>query len=134
MTIVEAVLNETRHQTLRALCDTFVPSLTTETHDELERDFMARAASDVGVAEQIEGVMAESMTAAEIAEVAGLMDALGAVGFADADLHTRTQTVHGFAAQDAGAKQGLRALKGLTLLFFYGLPGTSTTSRTATVS
>jgi choline dehydrogenase-like flavoprotein len=122
MTITEAVLNETRRQTLRALCDTFVPSLATETHDELERDFMARAASDVGVAEQIEGVMAESMTPAEIAEVAGLMDALGAVGFTDADLHTRTQTVHGFAAQDAGAKQGLRALKGLTLLFFYGLP------------
>jgi choline dehydrogenase-like flavoprotein len=122
MTVIQAGLSETQRQTLRALCDTFVPSVVAETHDELERDFMARAASDLGVAEQIEGVMAEAMTPAEIAGFAGLLDALGAVGFTDADLDTRTQTVHGFGAQDVEAKQGLRALKGLALLFFYGLP------------
>jgi choline dehydrogenase-like flavoprotein len=122
MTVIQAVLSETQHQTLRALCDTFVPSVAAETHDQLERDFMARAASDLGVAEQIEGLMAEAMIPAEIAGFAGLLDALGTVGFTDADLDTRTQTVHGFSAQDPGAKQGLRALKGLALLFFYGLP------------
>jgi len=122
MTVIQAVLSETQRQTLRALCDTFVPSVAAETHDQLERDFMARAASDLGVAELIEGLMAEAMIPAEIAGFAGLLDALGAVGFTDADLDTRTQTVHGFGAQDAEAKQGLRALKGLALLFFYGLP------------
>ena len=122
MAIASVVLNETQSPVLRALCDTFVPSVTAETHDSVERDFMARAASDMGVAEQIEGLMADVMTPEEIAGFAGLLDALGAEGFTDADLETRTQMVHGFSAQDAEAKQGLRAVMGLTLLFFYGLP------------
>src|ERR1700685_3281491 len=122
MTVIQAGLSETQRQTLRALCDTFVPSVAAETHDQVERDFMARAASDLGVAEQIEGVMAEAMTPAEIAGFAGLLDALGAVGFTDTDLDTRTQTVHGFGAQDVEGKQGLRGLRALALLFFYGLP------------
>jgi len=122
MAIAQAVLNETQRGTLLALCNTFVPSLAVDTHDPLEREFMARAAGDLGVPEQIEGLMAQVMTGEEIAGFAGLLDALGAQGFAEADLGTRTQMVHGFSAQDAEAKQGLRAIKGLSLLFFYGLP------------
>ena len=122
MSVVQAALNETQSRTLRAVCDTFVPAVAVDTYDELTRDFMARSASDVGVAEQIEGLMIEVMTPEEIAGFAALLDALDAEGFADADLEARTQTVHGFIAQDASAKLGLRALKGLTLLFFYGLP------------
>ncbi len=122
MAIAQAVLKESQRQTLLALCDTFVPSVAVETHDPVERGFMARAASDLAVPEQIEGLMADVMTPEEIAGFAGLLDALRAEGFANADLATRTQMVHGFGAQDAAAKQGLRALKGLALLFFYGLP------------
>ena len=122
MATAQVVLNETQSQTLGALCDTFVPSVAAETHDPLERDFMARAASDLDVAGQIEGLMADVMTPEEIAGFAGLLDALAAEGFGDGDLATRTQMVHGFSSQDAEAKQGLRAIKGLTLLFFYGLP------------
>jgi choline dehydrogenase-like flavoprotein len=122
MAVAQAVLNETQSRTLSALCDTFVPAVAAETHDELTRDFMARAASDLGVAGQIEGLMADVMTPEEIAGFAGLLDALDAEGFADADLATRTQSVHDFITQDAAAKLGLRSLKGLTLLFFYGLP------------
>ena len=122
MAIAQAVLNETQRGTLLALCNTFVPSLAVDTPDPLEREFMARAAGDLGVPEQIEGLMAQVMTGEEIAGFAGLLDALGAQGFAEADLGTRTQLVHGFSAQDAEAKQGLRAIKGLSLLFFYGLP------------
>jgi choline dehydrogenase-like flavoprotein len=122
MATAEVVLNETQHETLQALCDTFVPSVAADTHDSLEREFMARAASDLGVAEQIEGLMADVMIPEEIAGFAGLLDALAAEGFTDAELAARTQIVHGFSAQDPEAKQGLRAVKGLTLLFFYGLP------------
>jgi choline dehydrogenase-like flavoprotein len=122
MAVAQAVLNETQRHTLGVLCDTFVPSVASGTADSIEREFMARPASDLGVAEQIEGLMADVMTAEEIAGFAGLLDALGAEGFTDADLPTRTQIVHDFSAQDADAKLGLRAMKGLTMMFFYGLP------------
>jgi choline dehydrogenase-like flavoprotein len=122
MATVQAVLNETQRETLQALCDTFVPSVATDTHDAVEREFMARAASDLGVGEQIEGLMGDVMTPVEIAGFAGLLDALANEGFLGADLETRTQMVHGFSAQDPEAKLGLRAFKGMTLLFFYGLP------------
>jgi choline dehydrogenase-like flavoprotein len=122
MATVQAVLNETQRETLHALCDTFVPSVATDTHDAVEREFMGRAASDLGVAEQVEGLMGDVMTPTEIAAFAGLLDALAGEGFTDADVATRTQLIHGFSAQDSEAKLGLRAFKGLTLLFFYGLP------------
>ena len=122
MAVAEAVLSEEQRATLETLCDTFVPSMETDTHDELERAFMARAASDLAVATQIEGLMADVMTADEIAGFAGLLDALAAEGFREADLEGRTEMIHGFGAQDPEAKHGLRAFKGLTVLFFYGLP------------
>ena len=122
MATTEALLSGTQRRTLDALCDTFVPSLEIETHDQLERELMARAASDLAVSEQIEGLMGEVMTATEVADVAGLLDALDADGFNDADLASRTEMLHRLAAADAEAKQGLHGLKGLTLLFFYGLP------------
>lgn len=122
MTVAEAVLTETRRATLRALCDTFVPSVDDAGHDDVARGFLARCASDLGVPEQIEGLMAQVMTPEEIEQFGGLFDALHGEGFTDADLATRTALIHGFAAQDPGAKLGLRGVKGLTLLFFYGMP------------
>ena len=122
MAVAQAVLNEEQRATLEALCDTFVPAVELDTHDELERDFMARAATDLAVPAQIEGLMADVMTPDEIGEFAGLLDALHAEGFVDADLDGRTQLIHGFGAQDPEAKHGLKAFKGLTVLFFYGLP------------
>ena len=83
---------------------------------------MARSASDIGVAAQIEGLMAEALLPEEILLVGGLLDALAEHGFADADEAARTEMVHGFSAQDDEAKLGLLQLKALTLLFFYALP------------
>ncbi len=122
MTVAEAVLTDTRRATLVALCDTFVPGVERSDHDEVRRAFLARSASDLGVPAHIEGLMAQVMTPEEIEQFGGLFDALAAEGFTDADLETRTALVHGFSAQDPGAKLGLRGVKGLTLLFFYGLP------------
>ena len=76
--------------TLEALCDTFVPAVDSDTGDEVERQFMARAASELGVAAQIEGLMGDVMTPDEIAGFAGLLDALDAEGFAGADVDART--------------------------------------------
>ena len=83
---------------------------------------MARSASDLQVGAQIEGLMADVMVPEEIEGFGGLLDALAAEGFNDADVDGRTQMIHGFRAQDPDAKLGLQAFKGLTFLFFYGLP------------
>ena len=67
MAVAQAVLSETQRETLEALCDTFVPAVEVDTHDPVEKEFMARAASDLAVAAQIEGLMAEAMLPEEIA-------------------------------------------------------------------
>ena len=100
MAVAQAVLNETRRKTLEALCDTFVPSVQAETGDPVEKEFMARAASDLEVAAQIEGLMADVMVPDEIEEVGQLLDALAEEDFASLDLEARTATVHAFRDQD----------------------------------
>ena len=82
MAVAQAVLNETQRTTLEALCDTFVPAVDADTGDPVEKAFMARAASDLAVAAQIEGLMADVMVPDEIEGFAGLLDALAAEGFA----------------------------------------------------
>ena len=80
MAVAAAVFDETQRATLEALCDTYVPSVEADTGDPLEHDFMARAARDMQIPAQIEGMMADAMTPDEIAEFAELLDALAARG------------------------------------------------------
>jgi len=115
-------LTDERQRTLVALCDTFAPSVEVDTHDQVEKQFMARSASDMGLPAEIEGMLAETMTGEEFGAVGGLLDALAGHEFADLSLEARTQAVHDVSASDAAACQGLAALRGLTLLLFYGLP------------
>ncbi|MGH2950548.1 MAG: FAD-dependent oxidoreductase [Solirubrobacterales bacterium] len=122
MAVAQAVLDETRRATLEALCDTFVPAVEADADDPVGREFMARAASELEVAAQIEGLMADAMVAEEIEAVGSLLDALAGEGFASMRLAERTATVHAFRDQDPEAKHGLHTLKALTLLFFYALP------------
>ncbi|HKI67475.1 MAG TPA: GMC family oxidoreductase [Solirubrobacterales bacterium] len=122
MAVAQAIFNEARRATLEALCETFVPAVESDSLDPVESGLMARGAGDLQVAAQIEGLLAEAMTAEEIEALGGLLDALAAEGFDEAPLEARTQIVHGFRAQDAAAKLGLEQLKALTILFFYALP------------
>ena len=121
MAIMTGVFDATRRATLEALCDTFVPAVDSDSEDPVERAFMERSASDLGVAAQIEGLMAQAMLAEEIEAVGGLLDALEAEGFSQAPVEARTAVIHAFR-QDPEAKHGLTQLKGLTFLFFYALP------------
>jgi len=122
MAVPAAVFDEAQRTTLAALCDTYVPSVEVDGGDALEREFMARRASDLGAPAHIEAILGEALLPEELAQVAGLLDALGAQGFADLPLEARTQVIHGFRDAAPEAKLGLDRLKGLTFLFFYALP------------
>ncbi len=122
MAVMATVLSESQRQTLESVCDTYVPAVDTGTHDPLEREFMARAASDMAIPAQIEAMMADTMTPEEIAGFGGLLDALAGHGFADQPLDARTQLLLQTAASDPEAKHGLHSLKALTMLLFYALP------------
>ena len=100
MAVAQAVLTDTQRSVLEALCDTFVPAVEFDTSDPVERDFMARAASDLPVAAQVEGLMAEALVHAEIEAFGGLLDALAAKGFLDADLEARTAMIHAIGDAD----------------------------------
>ena len=122
MATVETVLEETGSRTLEALCDTFIPAVAQEGSDEVEQQFMARAASALSVPLEIERLMTQTMTPEEQAQVSELLAGLERAGLLELDLAGRTSLVQEIAAGDPAARQGLQALKGLTMLFFYGLP------------
>src|SRR3954451_23152778 len=121
MSVAASVLSDTQRQTLEALCDTFIPSVEADTGAPVERDFLARAASDMQIPAAIEQTFADTLLPEEIAQFAGLLDAFAEHDFAALPLEVRTQIVHQFR-EDPAAKVGLHALKGLAFLFFYAIP------------
>jgi choline dehydrogenase-like flavoprotein len=125
MAVTVGVLGDTRRATLEAVCDTFAPSLDVDDGDESRRAFYARAASDIGVAGQIEALLAQTAVPEEIEAAGQLLDALAAHGFTGGDLDARTALLHAMADASAEVKFGLRQLRALTFLFFYGLATTS---------
>jgi choline dehydrogenase-like flavoprotein len=121
MAVTVGVLSDTRRGTLEAVCDTFAPSIEAG-RDELERTFYARSAGDLGVAAQIEGLLAQTALPEDIEAFGQLLDAIAAQGFDGLDLGSRTGLLHALAGSSPEAKLGIRQLRALTFLFFYGLP------------
>ena len=122
MAVMAEVLTGTQREALAALCDTYVPAVDADTHDPVEREFMARPASALGIPARIEATMGKSMTPAEIAGFAGLLDALAAHDLASLPLEARTQLLQATSAADPQAGHALHSIKALTMLFFYALP------------
>ena len=122
MAVMAGVLDETRRRTLEALCDTIVPSVPYDGDDETVRAYMARSAGDMGVAAQIEGLMAQAMLPEDIEGFGQLLDGLAATDFASLPLETRNQILKQVSASAPEAKLGIKVFKSLTLLFFYALP------------
>jgi choline dehydrogenase-like flavoprotein len=85
------------------------------------RDFLARPASELGVAEQIEGLMSQ-MPEEQVQGFGELLDGLAQHDFATQPLDVRTQILHEVAATSHEARLGVNALRSTTMLFFYGLP------------
>ncbi len=122
MAVAVGVLSETRRRTLEALCDTFAPALDVAEESETLRAFYARSASEMGIAAQIEGLLAQTALPEEIEALGHLLDAFAAHDLAALATDARTALVQGIAASGPEAKLGVRQLRALTFLFFYGLP------------
>jgi choline dehydrogenase-like flavoprotein len=115
-------MSEERRAVLRAVCDTVVPSL--ERADDPD-GFWARTASDVGVPENLEGVIA-LMAPFQQEGLAELLDGLGELGFVSASQRSREQLLQNLAALGPAAAVGVGALTGLTLFLAYGAPDPQT--------
>lgn len=122
MAVLAGVLSEARRRTLEAVCDTVAPTIEVDTDDLAVKQFYARAASELGVAGQLEGLLTQSLMPEEIEALGQLLDAIGDNEFAEQPLETRTQILHAVATSGPEAKLGVRQLRALTLLFFYALP------------
>jgi len=122
MAVAVGVLSDTRRRTLEAICDTFAPSLQIDDAEQPLRELYARSAADLGVAAQIEGLLAASALPDDIEALGQLLDGFAAQGFAELPLDERTALVHAIAASSPEARLGVRQLRGLTMLFFYALP------------
>ena len=123
MAVLTAVLSDTQRRTLQAVCDTVVPAAPAADGDSaVTRDFLARAASELGVSEQIEGLMAQAMPPEQLEGFVELLEGLAQNDFANLPLEVRTQILHDVAASSHEARLGVSALRNLTFLFFYGLP------------
>jgi choline dehydrogenase-like flavoprotein len=122
MAVASGVLSETRRRTLEAICDTVAPAIEVDSDDAVVREFYARSGSDLGVATQLEALLAQSLMPEEIEAFGQLIDAIGDSDFDDQPLEARTQILHAVAGSGPEAKLGVRQLRALTLLLFYALP------------
>ena len=117
MAVAATVLSDRSGRCSRRCATPTCPPVESSSSDPIEQSFLARSAGDLLVAAQIEGMFAETLLPEEIAQVAGLLDAIAGQGFLDAPLEGRTQIPLGMAVADPAAKQGLTQL-----LLFYGAP------------
>ncbi len=121
MAILTATLTDVQRRTLEAVCDTVVPAVDDSQPDAALKEFLARPASDLQVAEQIEGLLA-TMPPEQLDGFAQLLDSLAQYDFASQPLESRTQILHDVSASGHDARLGVLALRNATFLFFYGLP------------
>jgi acyl-CoA reductase-like NAD-dependent aldehyde dehydrogenase/choline dehydrogenase-like flavoprotein len=124
------LLTDDQRRTLTTLCDTFVPSLPPpESGDGAEPGdplgYWARRASDLGVPEAIEQVLA-GLPVEQVEGVRGLLDAFAEQGLDEAPQEGREQLVHVFCDSDSETLAGVHALRGLTMTIHYALPDLGT--------
>src|SRR3954452_5360603 len=113
-----APLTDDQRATLRAVCDTIVPSI------ERARDpdgFWARKATDIGVDQAFEQML-EAMPPENQEGIAQLLDGLGEQHFAIQSQLSREQLLRNIALLGPEAAAGVGALVGLTLFLYYGMP------------
>ncbi len=109
-------LTDLQQRTLRAVCDTVVPSIPRADDPD---GFFARRATDVGADEALLLAL-DALPPEQAAGMLQLLDALAAQGFNDASQLSREQLFTNVSLASSEAAFGIAALVGLTLLFTYG--------------
>src|SRR3954447_11968787 len=116
------MLTDTQQATLRALCDTFVPSLS---HADDPHGLWARSATDVGADQGILQVL-ETLPDDQRAGLLQLLDALVEQGFLSVSRLSREQLLRNISLASRDAAGGVAAMGALTLFMTYGLPDPQT--------
>src|SRR3954471_20020469 len=111
-------LTDDRRATLRAVCDTVVPPIE---HAPDPHGFWARKATDIGVDQAFEQMLAE-MPPENQAGIGELLDGLAQQGFLKASQLSREQLLKNVSLLGPDAAAGVGALVGLTLFLYYGMP------------
>src|SRR6266849_2088718 len=101
---MSAGLSETQLTVLRALCDTFVPSI--KVADD-PTGFWARTASDLGVDTVLAKYLAESVPPELRDGLLGLLDGLAAQGFVGASQEKRESILSRISGSSTEAAQGV---------------------------
>jgi choline dehydrogenase-like flavoprotein len=113
-----APLTDDQRATLRAVCDTVVPSIERSPDPT---GHWARKASDIGVEIGLEQMLDE-MPEANRAGLLELLDALDQQYFRTQSQLSREQTLRNIALLGPEAAAGVGAFVGLTLFLYYGMP------------
>src|SRR3954469_16545564 len=117
-----APLTDAQRATLRAVCDTVVPSID---HQPDPTGHWARKASDLSVDQAFEQMLAE-FPPEDQQGIGQLLDVLADQGSHDASQPSREQLLRNIALAGPEAAAGVGALTGLTLFLYYGLPDPTT--------
>jgi choline dehydrogenase-like flavoprotein len=117
-----AGLNEAQRQTLRAFCDTIVPSIQ---RAEDPDGFWARKATDLAIDQGVEQIIATLPPDLQ-AGLGQLLDALAEQSFGQLSQPSREQILANLTMADVGAAQGVAALTAMTLFLYYGAPDPQT--------
>ena len=122
------LFSDEQRVTLRALCDTFIPSLEPPEDDRENAAFWRRSASDLSVPESVEvALLGAELTEEQIVGLRGMLDALAEAGMAPATpREAREEIVHAFEAASPEALDGVATFLGICGSLFYGLPDLGT--------
>lgn len=112
------MLTENQLDTLRAVCNTVIPSISRQ---DDEFGIWARSAVDLGADQAVQQTI-DGMDAEKQAGLAELLDVLEAQRFAGLSQASREQTFTTLSLANRDAAVGIAALVGLTLFFGYGMP------------
>src|SRR3954449_12392468 len=117
-----AGLSEAQRETLRAFCDTIVPSIQ-RSHDP--DGFWARKATDLAIDQGVEQVIGTLPSELQVG-LAQLLDALAEQQLALLSQPSREQLITNVTMASADAAQGVAALSQMTLFLYYGAPDPQT--------
>ena len=111
-------LTDAHRETVRAICDTVVPSIE---HEPDPDGFWARKASDVGADAALGDLLAQ-LPPEQLSGTVELLDALVEQGFSRASQPSREQILRNIALLGPEAAAGVGALIGGTLFLAYSIP------------